>query len=73
MAYNTGPSRALALGGVNPTFLSLGAIRHKNRQMKELSDNLFHPRNARFPHECAWTHPWPIPVLHVLPYNSKQN
>jgi hypothetical protein len=28
--------------GPNPTFVSLGAIRHKNRQMKELSDDLFH-------------------------------
>ena len=26
--------------GVNPTLLSLGAIRRKNRQMKELSDDL---------------------------------
>ena len=28
--------------GVNPTLVSLGAIRRKNRQMKELSDDLFH-------------------------------
>src|SRR5712671_1948786 len=35
--------------GVNPTFLSLGAIRRKNRQMKELSDDLLHPRSARKP------------------------
>jgi len=35
--------------GVNPTLLSLGAIRRKNRQMKELSEDLLHPRNARKP------------------------
>jgi hypothetical protein len=29
-------------GGPNPTFVSLGAIRRKNKQMKELSDDLFH-------------------------------
>src|SRR5262249_54033405 len=28
--------------GPNPTFVSLGAIRRKNKQMKELSDDLFH-------------------------------
>ena len=28
--------------GVNPTLVSRGAIRRKNRQIKELSDDLFH-------------------------------
>jgi hypothetical protein len=28
--------------GVNPTLMSLGAIRRKNRQMKGLADHLFH-------------------------------
>ena len=34
---------ASSLLGPNPTLLSLGAIRRKNKQMKELSYNLFHP------------------------------
>jgi hypothetical protein len=38
--------------GVNPTLLSLGAIRSKDRQMKELSDDLLHSRNALKP--CIW-------------------
>jgi hypothetical protein len=32
----------LCLLGPNTTFVSLGAIRRKNKQMKELSDDLFH-------------------------------
>ena len=38
--------------GVNPTLVSLEAIRRKNRQMKELSDDLLHYRNAQKP--CRW-------------------
>jgi len=36
------------------TLVSLGAIRRKNRQMKELSDDLLHHRNAQKP--CRWEH-----------------
>jgi superfamily II DNA or RNA helicase len=36
--------------GVNPTLLSPGAIRRKNRQMKYLSAYLFHTRKAQKPY-----------------------
>ena len=36
--------------GPNPTFMSSRAIRGKNRQMKELSDDLLHPCRAQ--HLC---------------------
>jgi hypothetical protein len=36
------PLAQAAQKGVTPTLMSLGAIRRKNRQMKELSDDLFH-------------------------------
>jgi hypothetical protein len=45
-------SRRDLLSGVNSTLLSQGAIRRKGRQMKELSDDLFHSGNARKP--CIW-------------------
>ena len=48
----TGTGTISGLLGVNPTLLSLGAIRRKDRQMKELSDDLFHPRTALKP--CIW-------------------
>src|SRR5215813_7235646 len=38
--------------GPNPTFVSPRAIRGKNRQMKELSDDLLHIRSAQKP--CIW-------------------
>ena len=41
MRYARGEA-ILRVIGPNPTFVSLEAIRRKNRQMKELSDDLFH-------------------------------
>src|SRR5215510_7283253 len=52
-----GLSQRPSLSGVNPTIMSQRAIRRKNRQMKELSDDLFHTRTAHKPYR------WPRYVL----------